>query len=115
MIATSEASFDWFWQPPMEGRPGLMMVVDTHPGPAAIDIKMVHEDLRAVLQYCEGRLPKDVQLYQLGIYVRDVLGLWIEIKCNAVSRHFQKADPELSESDLNQLWASRSEVAGGQA
>lgn len=111
----SDASFDWFWQPPLDGRPGLMMIADTHPGPAAPDIKMVHEDLKAVLQYCEGRLPKEIQLYQLGIYVRDVLGLWIQIDCNAMSRHFQKRAPELSEGDLNQLWASRSEVAGGQA
>ena len=115
MIATSEASFDWFWQPPLEGRPGLLMVVDLHPGPAAIDIKMVHEDLRAVLRYCDSRLPKDVQLYQLGIYIRDPLGLWIQIDCNALSRQFQKRSPELSEGDLNQLWASRSEVAGAQA
>ena len=109
----SDASFDWFWRPPQEGQPGLMMIRDTHPGPHAPDVKFVTEDLKGVLHYCESRLPTDIHLPALRIFVCDMLGLWLQVQTNVLSRHFTTGDPELSDQDLNTLWEAREGAPGG--
>ena len=103
----SDASFDWFWSPPKGGRAGTIMIRDTHPGPAHPDVAFVTEDLKAVLHYCEARLPRDIHLPALRIYVRDMLGLWIQVQTFVQGRQFQLREPDLSEQDLNVLWAAR--------
>ena len=46
------AQIGWFWQPPIDGQPGLLMVVDMHPGPGHPDIPMVIETMAQVLGSC---------------------------------------------------------------
>ena len=108
----SAASFDWFWQPPLEGEPGIMMIRDTHPGPAAVDVPMVGEDLNNVVLVCESRIPADVHLYQLRIYVRDVIGVWVRLEFNILGRQFQKLAPDFSQGDLEQVWENHETKAG---
>jgi hypothetical protein len=106
----SNASFDWFWHPPREGKPGLLMIRDTHPGPAFPDIAFVTEDMKGVLEYIESRLPPEIHLPALRIYVRDMIGLWIQIQMTVLNRRFDLRDPDLADSDLNVLWESRAEA-----
>ena len=108
-VFVDDVSYSWFWQPPIEGKPGLMMIKDTHPGPDHPEIRFVAEALREVIWACESSLPKDVHLPALKIYVTDPAGLWFEVQTNVVSRIFTKAEPELSEEDLNMLWHAREE------
>ena len=109
----SDASFDWFWRPPQEGQPGLMMIRDTHPGPHAPDVAFVTEDLKGVLLYCETRLPADIHLPALRIFVRDMLGLWFQVQTTVLDRRFTTHEAELSDTDLNTLWAAREGARGG--
>ena len=85
------------------------MIRDEHPGPQAPDIRFVTEGLAEVLWVCESHIPKELHLASFNIYVRDVFGLWFEVKTNVVSRRFTLAEPEMSEADLNTLWESREE------
>ena len=89
------------------GGVGLTMIVDTHPGPEAIGVKFVGEDIVAVMQDVESKLPTDVQLYQLRIYVRDIFGLWIQLEFNILGRQFTKKTPDFSQGELAQLWDAR--------
>lgn len=109
---TSAASFDWFWQPPMEGEPGIIMIVDTHPGPDAVGIPTVGQDLKNVILSVEARIPADVHLYQLRIYVRDILGLWIRLEFTILNRYFTKKEPDFSQGDLEQVWDNHESRAG---
>jgi len=108
----SAASFDWFWQPPMEGEPGILMIVDTHPGPGATGVPFVAEDLDNVLLVCESRIPRDVHLYQLRIYIRDVFDLWIQVEFTLLGRQYTKKDPDFSDADLEQVWDNHELNAG---
>jgi hypothetical protein len=109
---TSAASFDWFWQPPLSGEPGIMMIVDTHPGPDAVAVPFVAEDLNNVLLVCESRIPQDVHLYQLRIYVRDILDVWIQIEFTLLGRSYTKKAPDFSQGDLEQVWENHVLHAG---
>jgi len=91
----------------------MLMIRDTHPGLAYPDVSFVTEDMKGVLAYCEARLPPDIHLPALRIYVRDMLGLWIQVQTFVVGRQFELRDPDLSEQDLNVLWASRAELEPG--
>lgn len=104
--------FDWFWQPPQAGDPGIMMIVETHPGPEATDIPFVHEDLVNVLLVCESRIPADVHLYQLRIYFRDVFRMWTQLEFNILGRQFQKTAPDFTQGDLEQVWENHETTAG---
>lgn len=108
----SAASFDWFWQPPMSGEPGILMIVDTHPGPQAPETPFLAEDLKRVLLACEERIPADVHLHQLRIYARDVLGLWIQLEFNILGRGFQKKLPDFEQGELAQVWENHVLEAG---
>ncbi len=108
----SDASFDWFWQPPMENEPGIMMIRDTHPGPEATAVPLVAEDLNNVVLVCESRIAKDVQLCQLRVYVRDLLGLWIQLDFNVLGRQYQKLAPDFEQGDLEQIWDNHETRAG---
>lgn len=114
MSATSQANFDWFWQPPMSGDPGILMIVDTHPGPEDLQTPFIQEDINAVLLYIESRLPADVQLYQLRIYAKDIFGLWIEIEFSLVSseRRFKTKAPTFTQAQLSEVWDNHEARAG---
>ena len=108
----SPAMFDWFWQPPMSGEPGIMMIRDTHPGPEATAIPLVMEDLKNVLLVCESHIAKDVQLCQLRVYVRDIMGLWVQLQFNVLGRQFQKLAPDFEQGDLEMVWENHELKAG---
>lgn len=107
------ANIAWFWQPPIGGEPGLMMIVDIHPGPDHPEVPFVTEALADVLIDVEKQLPEDIQLSQLRIYVRDILGAWIEISMDAFNRKFEKKTPKVSTPALQELWFSRADSEGG--
>ena len=109
---TSAASFDWFWQPPLGGEPGIMMIRDTHPGPEATAVPLVAEDLNNVVLVCESRIAKDVQLCQLRVYVRDLLGGWIQLEFNILGRQYKQFVPDFTEADLEQVWDNHELRAG---
>lgn len=114
MTATSQASFDWFWQPPMSGDPGILMIVDTHPGPEDLQTKFIQEDINNVLLSIESQLPADVQLYQLRIYAKDIFGIWIRIEFSLVSseRRFKTIKPDFSQGQLSEVWDNHEARAG---
>ena len=114
MSGLSAASFDWFWQPPMSGDPGIVMIVDTHPGPGATDVPFINDDFNNVLQYVESRIPKDVQLYQLRIYTRNIFGFWNEIHFTLIDggRRFRTKRPEFSQGSLSEIWDNHESRAG---
>ncbi len=106
---TVSSAFSWFWQPPLEGEPGLMMIVDDHPGPQSIDVAFVGEDIVEVIQDVESKIPTDVHLFQLRIYVRDIFGLWVQLEANILGRQINRKAPDFSQGELEQLWAAREE------
>lgn len=108
----SAASFDWFWQPPLDGDPGIIMIRDTHPGPDAVGLPFVGEDLENVLLTVESRIPPDVHLHELRVYARDVLGLWVELAFNCLGRQFTKKTPAFSQGDLEAVWNNHETRAG---
>ncbi len=114
MTASSQASFDWFWQPPALGDPGILMIVDTHPGPADLTTRFIQEDINAVLLNIESQLPKDVQLFQLRIYAKDIFGLWIQIEFSILNqaRRFTTKKPDFSQAELSQVWDNHETQAG---
>lgn len=111
---SSQASFDWFWQPPQMGDPGILMIVDTHPGPHDFDTKFIQEDINNVLLDIEARLPKDVQLFQLRIYAKDIFGLWIQIEFSILNsaRRFKTKKPDFDQGALSQVWDNHESLAG---
>ena len=102
----TEPVFDWFWQPPVDGKPGLCMVVDNHPGHGHPEIPFVSEALQDTLAHIEARIPKDLHLFQLGIYMRDVYKIWREVKVDP-DRTLKTKAPYFSQADLGALWDSR--------
>lgn len=114
VTAHANASFDWFWQPPMSGDPGIIMIVDTHPGPHDFETKFIQEDINNVLLYIESRIPLDIQLFQLRIYAKDIFGLWVEIEFSILSsaRRFKMKAPEFSQASLSEIWDNHEARAG---
>ena len=96
----------------MAGDPGIIMIVDTHPGSHAVDVPLVQEDLKNVLLTVEGRIPSDVHLYQLRIYVRSIFLLWSQIEFTILGRQFQVKIPDFSQPDLAQVWDNHETRAG---
>lgn len=111
---SSQASFDWFWQPPALGDPGILMIVDTHPGPHDFDTKFIQEDINNVLLDIEAKLPADVHLFQLRIYAKDIFGLWIEIEFSVLNaeRRFKTKAPTFSQAQLSEVWDNHEARAG---
>lgn len=111
---SSQASFDWFWQPPALGDPGILMIVDTHPGPADTQTKFIQEDINQVLLSIESQLPKDVELYQLRIYAKDIFGLWIQIEFSILNqaRRFKTKKPDFGQAQLSEVWDNHEARAG---
>jgi len=114
MTAHSQASFDWFWQPPALGDPGILMIVDTHPGPHDFETKFIQEDINAVLLNIESQLPKDIQLFQLRIYAKDIFGLWIQIEFSILNsaRRFKTKAPDFTQAQLSEVWDNHEARAG---
>lgn len=106
----TDAAYSWFWQPPLEGQPGLMMVVDNHPGPNRPDVPLVVEELKTILHEVESQLPIDVGLFQLQIYSREPTGFWFEILFDGASRRFMTKKPDFQQAELDQLWEARLEA-----
>ena len=110
---SSAASFDWFWQPPLSGEPGIIMIVDTHPGPEATAVPFIQEDMNAVLLDVEGQIPRYIQLYQLQIYAKDIFGYWIQIDFSIVAgRRWRTKAPEFSQGSLSEIWDNHESHAG---
>lgn len=103
----SDAIYSWFWQPPLEGQPGLMMIVDNHPGPQYGGFPLVVEDLKGVLEEVEKQIPDDVALFQLRIYSRTPLEEWFEIIFDGNTRRFYTKQPDFSQASLRELWEAR--------
>lgn len=103
----TDAAYSWFWQPPLENQPGLMMVVDDHPGPNRPDVPLVVEELQEILHKVESQLPIEIQLFQLRIYSREPTGFWFEILFDGASRRFMTKKPDFSQRELDKLWESR--------
>jgi hypothetical protein len=100
--------FDWFWQPPINGSPGLIMVADMHPGPEAIDVPFVLEDIQAVLLWVEARIDKSLTLHSFRVYTRDPIGIWGEVAFNDPgSRLFTLRQPDARQDSLVELWEQR--------
>lgn len=114
MSAPSQASFDWFWQPPQMGDPGILMIVDTHPGPHDFETKFIQEDINNVLLNIESQLPKDIQLFQLRIYAKDIFGLWIQIEFSILQaqRRFKTKAPDFTQAQLSEVWDNHEQRAG---
>lgn len=98
----------------MSGQPGIIMIVDTHPGPHEPGVPFIQEDINAVLLYIESRIPKDVQLYQLRIYAQDIFELWIEVEFSIINggRRFRTKAPEFSQGSLSEIWDNHESRAG---
>ncbi len=105
-----DVAFNWFWQPPVAGDPGLIMIVDIHPGTDHPEIRFVVEAVADVLRHIEARIPKDLHLYQFRIYARDIFKLWIQIDVAPVRRNYRIRTPQVSQGDLSELWDSRDEA-----
>jgi hypothetical protein len=103
----SDAAYSWFWQPPIEGEPGLMMIMDDHPGPDRPDVPLVVEELRNILHEVEAQIPVDVALFQMRIYSREPTGFWFEILFDGHSRRFMTKKPDFTQRELDRLWESR--------
>lgn len=99
--------FGWFFQPPINGQPGLIMVVDMHPGPNSPHVPFVMERVGDVLIDVESHLPKDLHLFQHRIFMRDVAHLWAQIHVEAMPRHWRVVAPTVRQSELHELWLSR--------
>jgi hypothetical protein len=101
------AQYSWFWQPPLDGKPGLMMIVDEHPGPDRPDVPLLLEQLKTVLHEIEAKLPADVGFHQLRIYIREPIGAWFQIHFTVLNRRFQMTAPDFPQASLCELWDSR--------
>lgn len=105
-----DVAFNWFWQPPVDGQPGLIMLRDEHPGPDHPEIRFITEAIQDVLRHIEARIAKDLQLFQFRIYARDVYDRWIEIVVAPVRRNYRLRSPRVSQAHLSELWDSRREA-----
>ena len=105
-----DVAFNWFWQPPVGGQPGLIMIVDDHPGKDHPEIRFVVEAIEDTLRHIEARIPKDLHLFQFRIYARDVFKLWIWITVAPVRRNYRLRTPKISQAALAELWDSRNEA-----
>jgi hypothetical protein len=104
----TESVFQWFWQPPINGAAGLIMIADEHPGPEAIQIPFVMEDLPNVLLWIEARIDKGLTFHSFRVYMRDPIGVWGEVGFNDPgSRKYRITQPDLKQSQLSELWDQR--------
>lgn len=105
-----DVAFNWFWQPPVDGQPGLIMLVDIHPGKDHPEIRFVVEAIADTLTHIEARIAKDLQLYQFRIYARDIFERWIQIEVGPIRRDYRLRSPKVSQGHLSELWDSRREA-----
>ncbi len=105
-----DVAFNWFWQPPVDGQPGLIMIIDDHPGADHPEIRFVTEAIQDVLQHIEARIAKDLHLSRFRIYARDIFGLWIMIDVVSISREYRLRTPKINQGHLSELWDSRREA-----
>ncbi len=104
----TDSVFQWFWQPPINGAAGLVMLVDEHPGPDAVEIPFVIEDLGNVLLWIEARIDKELTFHQFRIYMRDMIGIWGEVRFNDPgSRRYTVTQPDIKQAQLSELWDQR--------
>ena len=104
----TDSVFQWFWQPPINGQPGLIMVADYHPGPEAIDVPFVIEDLGNVLLWIEARIDKALTLHMFKIYTRDVMNHWGQVAFrDPGSRKYVITPSATIQAELSELWDAR--------
>lgn len=99
--------YSWFWQPSLDGKPGLLMIVDNHPGPQRTDVKMVLECLTDVVLEIESKLPREINLGTLKIFCREPQESWFEIAVDPISRQVDLGRPEIPQGELAMLWEAR--------
>lgn len=99
--------YHWFWQPPVDGKPGLLMISDNHPGPENPEVPFIGDVMKDVLVEIESYMPTEIQLYQLTIYARDVMDLWVRIEMGVESRMFKYVSPRLYQKEITALWDQR--------
>ncbi len=105
-----DVAFNWYCQPPVDGQPGLIMIVDVHPGTDHPEIRFVTEAIEDTLQHIEARIAKDLQLFQFRIYARDIFGRWIQIDVAPARRNYRLRTPRVRQEHLSELWDSRREA-----
>ena len=103
----SKPVYSWFWQPPLDGKPGLLMIVDNHPDPRETGIPVVLERLKDVIPEIEVKLPMDINLGALSIFLRDPTEHWYQITVNPMNRRFTTSRPTFKQGELAELWESR--------
>ena len=105
----SSPTIAWFWQPPLAGDPGFLMIRDEHPGPDHPEVPLLPEAFLVALQEVEAQLPQDIGLERLRIFARDIFGLWIELRVAPTSqgRVVKKRDPTIPDAQLEELWDQR--------
>lgn len=103
----SDPLYRWFWQPPLDGQPGLMMIIDDHPGPDHPDIPMVTENLAMTIRKIESQIPGYVGLFQLHIYCLDIAGLWFQVCVHPETRQYKLNRPDISQGECQRLWDMR--------
>ena len=107
MIDT-DTNFDWFWQPPINGQPGLIMIVDQHPGPEYPEAKFVFEVLDRVLLLVESQIDKALTLNQFSIFIKDHARAWHEVEFPyANARRFRVTKLTVPPAHLSELWDQR--------
>lgn len=103
--------FDWFWQPPIDGQPGLIMLTDEHPGAEHPEIRFITEAIADVLAHVQSRIARDLRLHQFRVYARDIFGGWMQITVETMTRApYRIHAPKISQGDLSELWDSRQET-----
>lgn len=115
-LKVGEPLFSWFFQPPLGGQRGLLMIRDDHPGPDYVQTPFVLETVSQVLQTVEAKLPGDIHLAALGIFIRHIDELWIQIEVD-LGRRWTRKDPGqlgLRQETLDTLWRQR-ETGGADA
>lgn len=107
MIETG-ANFEWFWQPPIGGEPGLIMIDDRHPGPEYPEARFVLDVLDKVLLNVESQIDSHYHLFQFSIFIRDVFKRWHEVEFPYPTvRRFRIVDTTATPRDLAELWDQR--------
>lgn len=100
--------FSWFFQPPIAGEPGLIMIRDDHPGPSSPEIPFVLEDVDAVILEIESKIPKDLHLPAFRIYIKGVLSNdWVETSVDLTRRRSRIRPATVPWGNLEELWAQR--------
>lgn len=106
-----DVAFNWFWQPPIDGQPGLIMITDEHPGTEHPEIRFITEAIADVLAHVQARIASDLRLPQFRVYVRDIFGGWFQVTIEPEPKKpYRIHKSKVSQNDLALLWDSRTDA-----